>query len=189
MQTKPNARTTEPLCPGFTLIESLVVISIISVLASLTLVAIQEVKARANETAPRAQIALLDGGLELFRYDEDEFPGQDEALPHTENRFPVLYDALLGTPQPRGPGGRSAPYINLKEEHVAVYDTATGEHRMARRREIRDPKVVKVLVDPWGNPYVYRLRDRRTTDIYSIGRNEADDTIARRDNSDDIGNW
>ena len=96
MQTKPNARTTEPLCPGFTLIEILVVISIISVLASLTLVAIQEVNARANETAARAQIALLNGGLELFRYDEDEFPGQDEALPHAENRFPVLYDARLG---------------------------------------------------------------------------------------------
>ena len=189
MQTKQDARTTESLCPGFTLIEILVVISIISVLASLTLVAVSEVKARANEATARAQVALLDGGLELYRYDEAEFPGQDEALPHTENRFPVLYNALFGAPRPRGPGGRSAPYVGLREEHVAVYDTATGEHRMARRRDIRDPEVVNVLVDPWGNPYVYRLRDQRTADLYSIGRNEADDTIALRDNSDDIGNW
>ena len=158
-------------------------------LASLTLVAVTEVRERANEAIARSQVALLANGLDLYRQDENEFPGQNESLPHEENRFPLLYDALLGTPRPQGAGGRSAPYVHLKEEYVAVYDRRTGEHRMAKRREIHDDSVTKVLVDPWGNPFVYRLRDVRTADLYSIGRNETDDTIALRDDGDDIGNW
>jgi len=174
---------------GFTLVEILVVTSIISVLASLTLVAISEVKQRANEAMARSQVAILGNGLELYRQDEAEFPGQDEPLPHTENRFPRLYDALLGTPRPSGPGSRSAPYIHLKEDYVAVYDRSSGEHRVAKRNEIHDPTTTKVLVNPWRNPYVYRVRDPRSATIYSIGRNETDDTVALHEDSDDIGNW
>ena len=54
---------------------------------------------------------------------------------------------------------------------------------------LHDPTTTKVLVDPWHNPYVYRVRDPRSATIYSIGRNETDDTVPLHEDSDDIGNW
>ncbi len=48
------------------------------------------------------------------------------------------------------------------------------------------PKLKKMLLDPWGNPYHYRRpgsRDKGGFDLYSAGP----DGVA--DSGDDIGNW
>ncbi|WP_176159469.1 type II secretion system major pseudopilin GspG [Prosthecobacter debontii] len=48
------------------------------------------------------------------------------------------------------------------------------------------PKLKKLLLDPWGNPYHYRRpgsKDKGGFDVYSAGPD------GQPDSSDDIGNW
>jgi prepilin-type N-terminal cleavage/methylation domain-containing protein len=184
---------------GFTLIELLIVISIIALLASFVLVAIQKAQRNAQEATATATVNTLSGSLEQYVQDEGVFPGAQLKADPERNDFPALYNALFGEAKPNGPGGRSAPYGSPKDAETRVYDRETDTYRPATRAEIRNPKVEKFYSDPWGNPYIYRcnkgkraenwMRNSRGADIYSKGPNEQDDTIAGEEKSDDRGNW
>ena len=96
--------------------------------------------------------------------------------------------------------------MELKDSKMAVVDLDEDEGFMAAvRSEIRDPKVDKLYLDPWGRPYMYRenrsKREKRDWmilqhkyDFWSVGPdgvNQAwegfmDDEEA---DVDDIGNW
>jgi hypothetical protein len=130
--------------------------------------------------------------------DESEYPGMGLPADPERNDFPLLYNALFGERTPHGPGGRNAPYMKIKEDQIAVYDPDTESYRQADRDEVRRDDVEKFLLDPWGNPYVYRCNQgkrmetwmhNRDFDVYSIGANDEDDTILESEKSDDIGNW
>ena len=114
----------------------------------------------------------------------------------------ALFNALFGERRPHGPGGRSAPYMQVKEDQVIVYDSDTETYRKATKKEIENPKVEKFLEDPWGHPYLYRankgkrreswMHNYNSADIYTTGPNETDDTITEPEEgarNDDIGNW
>lgn len=186
---------------GFTLIEILIVISIIAVVAGLVMVGIQVARDRVNVGAATMMIQTIAGAVENYYQDESVYPGMELAPNPNENHFPVLYNALLGEPKPRGPGGRSAPYLTVKDEQIVVWDPDAEMYRQATREEVRDPRREKYILDPWGNPYVYRCNKgkklesymhNQTFDIYSWGRNGEDDTILGDEDggkSDDIGNW
>jgi prepilin-type N-terminal cleavage/methylation domain-containing protein len=184
---------------GFTLIEILIVISIIALLASMILVAIQKARGGASEAICKQEVSSLSQALEQYVQDEADYPGMSEKLDPDRNDFPLFFDAIFGDRKPAGPGGRSAPYTKYEESKVAVYDTDTDLYRPATREEIRDKKVKKYLLDPWGNPYQYRcnkgkefqdyMHNQYGSDIYSWGPNEKDDTIEPGEKPDDIGNW
>lgn len=184
---------------GFTLIEILIVIGIISLLSSLCLVAVKKAQEHTKVSIASNQVANLRQMLALYLQDEGDYPGIDSKPDPDRNDFPLLFNALCGTPRPKGPGGRGAPYVQLKEEDIAVVDRATGSYRKASRQELRDPNVEKYLLDSWENPYVYRankgkevkgyMHHAESADIYSIGRNEMDDTALEKENGDDLGNW
>jgi|SRR5688572_16937419 len=183
---------------GFTLIEILIVISIISVLAGLVMVAIGRARDRANESLAHTEVAALSQALAAFVADEAAYPGMDTKPDADRNDFPLLYDALCADPRPRGRGGRNAPYVDFKENKIAVQDDDTGAYRKATRAELRNPDVRKYILDPWGNPYVYRCNKsspqkeewmHKDADIYSLGLNEEDDTANLVEEGDDIGNW
>ena len=183
---------------GFTLIEILIVISIIALLASFVLVAVGKAREATNEGMASTEISTLGQALATYVADESEYPGMELAPDPDRNDFPLLYDALFGERKPRGKGGRNAPYAEFKEDKVMVADPETEGYRKATTSERRDPKVKKYLVDPWGNPYVYRCNKNvakkedwmhKDADIYSLGPNGEDDTVNEVEGSDDLGNW
>ncbi len=180
---------------GFTLIEILVVVAIISVLASIVTAGAFMAQERARQGVARVFIAAVTAALEDYALDTGRYPGWDR--PDDENAFPALYEALCGLRPPRGGGGPSAPYMEFKHDSLLVEDE-DGAFHAATLAEIRDPKVPKFVQDPWGNPYVYRENRMHANrkfamrpgkaDVYSTGRDRVDQT-ASGDKGDDIGNW
>jgi prepilin-type N-terminal cleavage/methylation domain-containing protein len=182
---------------GFTLVEILIVIAIISVLASMTTAGVILARENARKAVAKVTLAGLTSALGDYILDTGRYPGAK--APAADNAFPDLYEALAGLRPPKGGGGPSAPYFDFKLENLMVPDDgAVGGFREAVPSDLRDPKVPKYARDPWGNPYVYvenRSHPDRAypmrpgkADIYSTGRDGIDQT-AEGEKGDDIGNW
>ena len=77
MQEVPvSARRTE----GFTLIEILVVITILGILAALIVPRVMDRPDQARVTAARADVNAIMGALKLYRLDNGTYPGTDQGL-------------------------------------------------------------------------------------------------------------
>jgi prepilin-type N-terminal cleavage/methylation domain-containing protein len=184
---------------GFTLVEVLIVISIIAVLAGLAVVGIQIAKVKANIAVTTTTVRQLSTALDQFESDESLLPGIELEPDAERNDFPLLFEALFGQKRPKGGGGRNAPYVTLREDLVRVYDRDTGEYRKPTREERFDKDVPKFLLDAFGEPFVYRCnkdKDRsqfkymigEKFDIYSRGPDNTDQTMLGEE-GDDIGSW
>jgi prepilin-type N-terminal cleavage/methylation domain-containing protein len=183
---------------GFTLIEILIVVSIIAVIASMILAGVSLARKQANIAIARSFISSLQGQLEAYYRDTGKYPGEE--FKDGENAFPALFEALFGERPPKGKGGPSAPYMKLKEDDVLVFDPDQGDegtYRVAERDEIYDPNVKKFIRDPFGQPYVYhenasrpnkKYMHSRKADIYSLGHDKIDQTL-EGEKGDDIGSW
>ncbi len=176
---------------GFTLIELLVVIFIIGALSALTMPYLSRGQGETNKARAVAMVRALDLGLEMF-YDEHGFmPGREApagAEGEESNVISQVVAALNGA------------YMRISEKDLAVMEDGTP--RPPTRRELDDTAVPKVILDPWGAPYVARenksrerkepwMRNKDFMDVYSTGRNMIDDTLLMTPaaENDDIGNW
>ncbi len=65
---------------GFTLVELMVVIVIIGLLATIVIVNVLPVRDKAMTEKARADIALIEQGLELYRLDNNNYPAGDQGL-------------------------------------------------------------------------------------------------------------
>ena len=188
---------------GFTLIEVLIVVSIIAVLASLITTSLIYARSQAKSAKTRSQIDQISNALKRFHSDEGYYPGS--SFDADENAFPDVFDALLGERRPKGPGGRNAPYLdNIKEVDVETYDEDTETYRPISPDERYDPDVKKYLVDGYGIPLFYRenrskdpddvdgMHNRYNFDLWSNGINKINDTLEGNEedeDNDDLGNW
>ena len=113
---------------GFTLIEILVVIAVISVLAALVAPNVFKHVGSAKDAAARSQIEMLGASLDAYRLDNGRYPTTAQGLA-------ALWEQPGGEPQPtnwRGPYVRKAvpndpwgnPYIYLSpgEVNLRSYD-------------------------------------------------------------------
>ena len=156
---------------GYTLIEMLVVIAIITTLAGLVLGAIGAVRRSSAEKSVQATLMILAAALERYENDFNDYPSSDgdlDGIKGAEN----LYQCLM-TDQKEG------PYI--KATDVKTCDTnANG---------------VPEIADFWGRPIRYlHHRDyqnqppnRRTFRLMSAGPNGVPENGVV--DSDDIVNW
>ena len=190
---------------GFTLVEILIVVSIISLLAGMILVGVQAARTKASASMTSTNIGKWVQALESYYQDEGKYPAQGEDVDATANHFPAVYNAICGQPRPKGPGGRGAPYYEPPEDKIYVYDDSTEEYRPATRQERFDVEVDKYVVDDFGQPFVYRCNKgedlavhtfmhNSNYDLYSIGEDGEDQTmlgdeLGEDEENDDIGNW
>lgn len=170
--------------PGFTLVELLVVITIIVVLATLTVGAMGYVQKKAAVDKTRTQIALLENGLEQFYADNGYYPEGDNSL--------VVYQALFG--DGINPDGTFGTPDGIPDEGATVYiqdlDPATDSRGMIKKSGNQPTG----LVDPFGGDYLYMSgpafkaqMNNPDFDLSSKGPDGRDQSD--KDRADDIVNW
>jgi general secretion pathway protein G len=113
---------------GFTLIELIVVLAVISVLASLVAPMVFRNVGDAKTTGARAQIELLGLALEQYRLDNDNYPSTAQGLealrapPAGEPAARNWRGPYIRNPLPLDPWGRAYVYLSPGTVHTDSYD-------------------------------------------------------------------
>ena len=173
---------------GFSLVELLTVITIIVILAGLTVGTMGWVQGKAAADKARAQMALLGNALERYHADTGSYPEGDDA------KGLILYialfgdgvgeDLLAGTDDDTLPDG-------VPDEGATVY-LGQLDPNMNSMQLLQGPKgkAPTKIVDPFGNTWNYKggSINKKTMknpdfDLWSKGRDGKEDT------DDDINNW
>lgn len=152
---------------SFTLVELMVVISVIALLAGILLAAVGGVRNQAARSQAKTEISALEAALTRFQMDNGDFPGSTNANPATIQTSSI-YQA-----------GSQILFTNLMQRTVFTNTNAAGI------KAYLDPKLGMVVtnaspnyfVDPWGYPYGYNWDTNRMTspfgksspDIWSTG--------------------
>ena len=169
--TRAPAPLPHPARHGFTLVEMLVVIAIISILGGLTLAALASARRTAQEKATAATIKVIESALERYENDFGDYPpsdGDDSGLTGAENLLHCLSTDM-----------KEGPYI--KEGDINTIDS---NHNDAR--EISDQWVHPILY--WHHrDYQNRAPNKRTFRLLSMGVDGVNQNGVK--GSDDIVNW
>jgi general secretion pathway protein G len=172
---------------GFTLVELLVVITIIVVLSGLVIGVAGFVQRKAAVTKAKTQLKLMEAKLDEYAQDAGGFPEEfdDKGL--------IVYTMLFGDGiGPDGVAGSldDTPPDGTPDEGARVYlpefDPNINKQQMLSLQP--GSKVPLKLVDPWGNSWRFRSGDRHNPknpdfDLWSMGPD------AREHTEDDIRNW
>jgi prepilin-type N-terminal cleavage/methylation domain-containing protein len=148
---------------GVTLIEVLIVISIIFVLFGITAKVTDGVQQRAEKTKAQAQLAILAQALENYYAYYGDYPWIESKNGATE-----LYQALIGNRRPTGNFRMIEHALHKEVDPLAnkkgpVFITLDQMNLWAKPI----PQLPKTLdtqnkenyfVDPWGLPYVYKYK-------------------------------
>lgn len=111
---------------GFTLIEILVVIAVISLLAALVAPNVFQQLGTAKDATARSQIEMLGAALDAYRLDNGRYPSTDQGLsalytePTMEPRPTNWRGPYLRKQVPNDPWGN--PYVYTSPGSVAGYD-------------------------------------------------------------------
>ncbi len=139
-----SSSTAWPGRAGFTLMEMLVVISIIVVLAGLTIGGLGFVKDKQAREQAKVQINLLQMALQEYHSDNGFFP--EGANPSGENATEEIYKALY--PQDRD----EEVYLTQLNPENDTFGWLKGQTGETGETGLK-------IYDPWGNEYRYRAND------------------------------
>jgi general secretion pathway protein G len=85
----PSSFRLHPSQKGFSLIELLVVVTIIGILASIALINVRTAQRKARESALRANLTEMRKAIDNFYADKQRYPGDlNELTPHYIRRIP-----------------------------------------------------------------------------------------------------
>ncbi|HVR87287.1 MAG TPA: prepilin-type N-terminal cleavage/methylation domain-containing protein [Planctomycetota bacterium] len=169
---------------GFTLVELLVVITIITLLVSLLVVLISSVIDRARYAKTAAIIKLLDDGCKTYNLDFGQYPPNDRGDSRSLHYHLGIPRKI--TTQKSDIGGSlvatKPPIVEFQRDMLG--DTRAG---------FPDPKTNPVpIVDAWDNPVRYKVPgkfNKKGVDIWSPGKDGKDQLDASLPDYDDVTNW
>jgi len=157
--------------PGFTLLELLIVITIIGVLAALTLGAFRFAQESAARNRTISAHATIRVGLEQYKekwgeYPEPAAPGEQESFTgHTLNvgAAHMLYQALTGDGNsairlqttPVGGLGESDGEVKPEEKENALGSTQLPKSMLSPPNAPVGSVMPRLLVDGWNRPFQY----------------------------------
>ncbi|GAA5483746.1 type II secretion system protein [Haloferula sargassicola] len=134
---------------GFTLMELLVVISIIVVLAALTAGGFKVVKEKQRRSQARVQIGLLQMAMEDYATDHGgEYPSYPQQ--NAKNGTDEIFNALFGDPIKED----TKVYLSELDPENDTQDWLAGKKGLENL----------AIYDPWGNEYYYRTNDPENPD-------------------------
>lgn len=172
MKTQPRSN----FLTGFTLIEMLVTITIIVILAGLSLGGFKYVSTKQANSQAQIQIKLLENGIEEYKLDNGVYPPVNGGTSTSNNLFRALY---WDGAKPSAAGGKIyVPQLD-PENNKQGWIEGTGENAK--------------IVDPWGNEYIYRLGSDANAinpdfDLLSTGQDGATD-VGGPKSKDDHSNF
>ncbi len=167
---------------GFTIVEILIVMTIILILAGLIIGSFAFVKASQRNHQAEIQINLLEKAIEDYQLDNSDYPGDADAGGSTgTGESNMLFRALYYDGFEAGDDGSASIYLS---ELDPANDT---------QKWIDGKGATSTIIDPWGNEYRYRRGTGAVNpdfDLWSIGPDEesAGDGEDAKD-KDDINNF
>ena len=172
---------------GFTLVELLVVVSIIVILSGLVIGVSGFVQRKAAVTKATTQLHLLGSKLDEYAQDTGGYPRK------RDNNGLIIYTMLFGGGI--GPDGIAGTLDDtsldgVPDEGARIYLAALDPNSNKQKMlEVRSGSTTPTkLIDPWGNSWRYRSGSRFRPnnpdfDLWSMGPDGKDNT------EDDIRNW
>lgn len=179
---------------AFTLIEVMVVITIIVILAGLVVGGMEYANQRSASEKAKTQIALLSKGIEEYKLDMGAYPATDNisgslTTSAGSSTSSIIFNALYWTPA----SGNQRIYLPELDPATTKQGWTTGT-----------ASATTTITDPWGNQYCYRSSTSATGatnnstinadfDLWSMGKDgktnasSANTTIST--NADDIRNF
>ena len=189
-RTRPRHGSGQaPSSSGFTLIELMVVMTIIAILSGIVLGTSNYANQKAMKGRAQAEIAALENALESYKNDKGQYP-----VSATQVHFPynnpasivgakTLFTAL---------SGNSAGTGLIPDATNRAYFTELNEGKNGNvKKDTSDSTYY--FIDPYGFPYCYISgntaiqTNRATFDLWSLGPDAL--TEYAKDKEDDIGNW
>lgn len=174
---------------GFSLVELLVVITIIVILSGLTIGAMGWVQRKAAVDKAKAQLALLENGLEQYHADTGTYPEGNKSLVVYIALFGdgVGPDGVQGTGDDTSPDGKPDPGART---YLPQLDPNNNSAQMLKLSGTR----ATGLLDPFGSEWKYmggakykQSMKNPDFDLSSPGPDGKDRSTTEK--ADDIKNW
>lgn len=176
---------------GFTMVEILVAISIITILSTIAVFAYQRVNDQVNEKRATTQIKMIESSLDELSLDLGKFDSNELSLYGLSSA-----DVADGYPSGDGSDTSTSSVFKLLGGYDSNSEIIDGVQSYANYLDPNGSNTsllgnsggTPILQDPYGNPYRYRdgsdpQAQNPDFDLWSLGKDEIEGT------PDDIKNW
>lgn len=140
--------------PGFTLVEVLTTIAIISILAAISFGILTGVNEKRAVSRATAEISAIASGLESYRSAYGSYP-VNRSYDADSNSGLLLALAGLGNPEgnPLSDSQQRSPFVNLDSFEIS-FSSDSAKQAFSNSPSANALSGLNIL-DPWGNPYRY----------------------------------
>jgi prepilin-type N-terminal cleavage/methylation domain-containing protein len=155
---------------GFTLVELLIVISLVALLAGLSVVAIRGIQTQANRSKTQAHMAAIKTGLEKYNTDYGVYPRPSESVESQSTTVAgqnvnvggavALYQALGSDGDDAIEGGSSGSQGRAGSNGSNPYWSDVNPESNIQK-VVKNEGSTYYLVDAWSYPFQYKVAPQR----------------------------